>query len=245
MASFLYYFYEVNVMNCILSWINGSTITFINFLSKLEWGTVADWVSGIGSLGAIIFAYWQMNVRRKKEEKDIILANRPFFSFIKLQYLKIGKDHLWLIGEDDPKKINSAFEKVTETTREFKKDIFAYEFKNVSQALATNVVLKIEYQNEAKDKVIKTDYCNIGTCVVGNERAIMMPHSIMNEASTYSFRPKRLYLYFTTVDERAYCQRWIEEFDKFGNLCIARVDIIEVPKEEMPDEGKSNCWDIN
>lgn len=37
MASFLYYFYEVNVMNCILSWINGSTITFINFLSKLEW----------------------------------------------------------------------------------------------------------------------------------------------------------------------------------------------------------------
>lgn len=49
-----------------MSWING---TIIPFLSKLEWGTVADWVSGIGSLGAIIFAYWQMHVQKIKKRK--------------------------------------------------------------------------------------------------------------------------------------------------------------------------------
>ena len=59
-----------------MNWINGIIITFI---SKIEWGTVADWVSGIGSLGAVIVALWQIIMQRKKEEKDRKLANRPFF----------------------------------------------------------------------------------------------------------------------------------------------------------------------
>lgn len=59
-----------------MSLINGSTIILV---SKIDWGTVADWVSGIGSFGAVIVALWQIIIQRKKEEKDRKLANRPFF----------------------------------------------------------------------------------------------------------------------------------------------------------------------
>ena len=237
-----------------MSWIDGILITFI---SKLEWGTVADWVSGIGSLIAIAFAYWQIAEQRKEYEEDKkekasreILANRPFFSLMKLLYLKEGKDHLWLTGGDNNlEKINNILKKNSELKNgiseyEFKNGISAYEFKNVSQAIATNVVLKIEYQNEASDEVFKTDFCKIVSCVIGNERAIMLPHSILNEPSTYSYCPKNVYLYFTTIDDRAYRQKWTEKIDKSHRVEIEQVDIIEISKEEIPDEGSSSCMDM-
>lgn len=237
MASFLYYSFEVNVMNL----INGIIITFI---SKLEWGTVADWVSGIGSFGAVIVALWQIIMQRKKEEKDKILANRPFFSFMKLSYLTKHKDHLWTLIEDaSSQKIGNTFKNNSEY--EFKNGIHAYEFKNVSQAVATNVALKVEYQNKLTGNVIRTDYCNIETCVMGNERAIILPHSTMSDPSYFSLCPKRVNLYFSTIDDRVYRQRWIERIDKFNKMNIVLVDIMEVPKEEMPHGGACSCGDIN
>ena len=49
-----------------MSLINGSTIILV---SKIDWGTVADWVSGIGSFGAVIVALWQIIIQRKKRRK--------------------------------------------------------------------------------------------------------------------------------------------------------------------------------
>ena len=208
-------------------------------------GTIAEWVSGLGSLGAIVFAYWQMHVQRKQYEKDKILANRPFFSFIELFYLEEGKDYLWMINEDfDLGKMPNIFKKINEGRIDFENDIYAYRFKNVSRAVATNVVLKVEYQNKVNNKILKTDYCNIETCVVENEQVIMLPHSIMNEKSIYARCPKKIYLYFTTVDDRAYCQRWIEKIDKSVRIYAEPVDIKEVPIEEMPNEGASSCFGL-
>ena len=232
-----------------MNWIDGILITFI---SKLEWGTVADWVSGIGSLIAIAFAYLQIAEQRKEYEEDKkekirreILANRPFFSFMKLSYLTKNEVHLWTLMEDgSDEKIKSTFGKITKTARVFNKDIFAYEFKNVSQAIATKLVLKIEYLNEASDKILRTDYCYIGTCVIGNERAIILPHSIMNEPSTYANCPKKGYLYFTTIDDRAYCQRWIEQNYESSSLYQEQFDILEVSKEEIPTVGACSCKDM-
>ena len=216
-------------------------------------GTAADWASGIGSLGAIIVALMQMHVQmseyendKKEEINQRILSNRPFFSVIKKTYLTRKEDKLWTIIEDSGAiKINSLFKKTTVTIREFKDDIYVYEFKNVSQAVATNVVLKVEYQNKAKDKVLKTDYCNIGTCVMGNEKVIILPTSIMNKPSIYANCPKKNSLYFTTVDDRAYCQRWSEKFNKSGKLCIYPSDIEKVSKEEIPNTGVCNFANIS
>ena len=225
-------------MNCILSWINVSTIAFINFLSKLEWGTVADWVSGIGSLGAIIFAYWQMHMQRNKEKEDKKLANRPFFSLIKTFKVKNTKLHLWITDEDiDLEHTKHILGNINSHYTYFDDHIFAYEFKNVTQAVATNIALKVEYENIASDEALRTDYCNIRTCVVGNEQAIMLPHSIINGSNNYYFREKKISLFFTTIDDRAYCQSWVEKYDKSDTLCIEQVDIVEVPKEEVPNKG--------
>lgn len=235
-----------------MSLING---TIIIFLSKLDWGTVADWVSGFASMGAIVFAYWQIAEQRKEYKKDKtdeirreILANRPFFSLLKLFYLTKGKDHLYTLAEDrNDEKINDLFSESTDTYVDFKKGFCAYGFKNVSQAVATNVVLKIEYQSEANGKVLRTDYCNIGTCVIEKEQVIILPHSIMNESHTYAYCPKIIYLYFSTIDDRVYRQSWIEQYNELDGLYIESldyVDIKEVPFEEMPIEGITSRSDI-
>ena len=211
-----------------MNWINGIIITFI---SKIEWGTVADWVSGIGSLGAVIVALWQIIMQRKKEEKDRKLANRPFFSCMRKTYLEGSKDKLWLLPEDEDSVLSASFfKRKSKDVLNFKKKITAYEFTNVSKAVATSVVLKIEYQNRTRDKVLRTDYCKIKKCVMGNEEYIILPTSIINEPSTYADCPKDVYLYFTTIDDRAYCQRWIGKKSKLGS------NIKEIPKEEIPSK---------
>lgn len=70
---------------------------------------------------------------------------------------------------------------------------------------------------------------------MGNEKVIILPTSVINEPSTYASCPKNIYLYFTTIDDRAYCQRWIEKKSKLGSIRI-ETGIKEIPKEEIPDK---------
>lgn len=221
-------------------------------------GTAADWLSGIGSLCAIIFAYKQIDQQKKeydeqrkqydadKEEKtrQEILANRPFFSIVEQTQLKNRQDHLWLTDKDmqsiDTDKV---FEKPTLDYTYFKVHIFAYKLKNVSQAVANNVALKVEYQTKGTSEVTQTDYCNLRTCVGANEQAIILPHSIMSKPDTYSNYPKKIYLYFTSMDGREYCQRWTEKVVIKDSLCAEQVNIKETPIEEMTShEGCSRVY---
>ena len=219
----------------VLSSFLGATIVYL--IPKKNFGSIADWVSGIGALGAVIVALWQIIMQRKKEEKDRKLANRPFFSYERKTYLQESKDKLWLLPIDREHLLNGGFfKKETEHILSFTKKIKAPKFINVSKAVATSVVLKIEYQNRTRDKVLRTDYCKIRKCVMGNETVIILPTSIINEPSTYAGCPKNVYLYFTTIDDRAYCQRWIEKKSKLGSI-IMETDIKEIRKEEIPIKG--------
>ena len=210
---------------------------------KLDWGTVADWVSGFASIGAIVFAYIQIKMQREEYENDKTdemrrekLANQSFFSIVEQTQLKDGKDHLWLADEDCQSNPNKVLEKTTPDYTYFKGDFFAYKLKNVSQALATDVALKIEYQDKISDEILKTEYCNLRTCVGANEQAIILPHSIMNNPETYSHCPKKIYLYFTAIDDRTYCQRWIEKNTGYG-LCAEDAGIKETPIEKMTSQA--------
>lgn len=214
----------------VLSSFLGATIVYL--IPKKNFGSIADWVSGIGSCGAVIVALWQIIMQRKKEEKDRKLANRPFFSYVRKTFLQERKDKLWLLPKDKECVLSGGFfKKKSKYILDFKKKIGAYEFTNVSKAVATSIVLKIEYQNRTRDKVLRTDYCKIRKCVMGNEELIILPTSMINEPSTYAHCPKNVYLYFTTIDDRAYCQRWIGKKSKLGSI------IKEIPKEEIPIKG--------
>ena len=161
-------------------------------------------------------------------------------------YLEGSKDKLWLLPEDEDSVLSASFfKRKSKNVLNFKKKITAYEFTNVSKAVATSVVLKIEYQNRTRDKVLRTDYCKIKKCVMGNEDDIILPTSVINEPSTYADCPKDVYLYFTTIDDRAYCQRWIEKFNESNQLCIYPSDIEKVSKEEIPNKGVCNFANIS
>ena len=179
---------------------------------------------------------------KNKEEKDKILANRPFFSLIEKCELKNKEEYFWITDEDaEYINIDNVLKNTINYTY-FKGSIYGYEFKNVSQAVATNVVLKIEYQNGTRDKVLRTDYCNIRTCVGANEQAIILPHSIMNNPETYSHCPKKIYLYFKSFNNRVYCQSWNQKHTEYS-LCVEQIGIKEIPFEEMPDGG--GCTRVN
>ena len=223
--------------------VGGAICMALNGYKNL--GTVADWVSGIGSCGAVIVALWQIIAQRNKEEKDKKLANRPFFSLMGQLYLQ--RNHkLWLLPKD--KKIirkNDFFDVTEPKLVKFKNKIRVFEFKNVSQAVATNVALKIEYQNKATGEVLGTDYYRLETCVMKNEKIFFLPHSILHKPYTYSYCNKSIDLYFTTIDDRAYHQKWIEKYDKSDSQGIKQVNIEEVPIEEMPSGAKCSNLFIN
>ena len=222
-----------------MNWINGILITFI---SKLEWGTVADWVSGIGSLLAIAFAYWKMIEQRNKEEEDRIFANQPIFSFYKQTFVKRKTDKIWTsvkYSEDSLKDfIKPTNEK--DTTVHFKNDIYACCFKNITQAAATSLTLKIEYQDKNTGKPEKVDCCTIGTCVDGKETAIILPDSIIHETTKYAEFQKKFFLYISAIDGNAYCQCWTEIKDKSRNYYPQEESIKKIKRESIPKENISN-----
>lgn len=232
MAIFLYYCVEVNVM----SWINGILITFI---SKLEWGTVADWVSGIGSCGAVIVALWQITVQRKK---DSILANRPLFSLYKRTFITRGNDDIWTLVKDSGYSLNDFIKTPNkkDSTLQFKNGIYAYFFRNITQSAATSLTLKIEYQNKNTGKTKKIDCCSIETCVDGKETAIILPDSIIHETTEYAVCPKKIFLYFSSIDGNAFCQCWTEIEEKPGIYHFQEESIKKIKKESIPKENICN-----
>ena len=91
MASFLYYCVEVNWMKWLKKYWWYFVISFSSSfvggiicitITNKNIGSLADWVSGIGSLIAIAFAYWKNAEQRKEYDEDkskLKLSKRPLF----------------------------------------------------------------------------------------------------------------------------------------------------------------------
>lgn len=85
-------------------------------LTGIEWGNVADWVSGIGSIGAILAVWWQsrqeknlLKLQLQNEKEQLFQQRRQLF---KINTVKLGfsKKNFYLpidntIGISDLKKI--------------------------------------------------------------------------------------------------------------------------------------------
>lgn len=251
MASFLYYCVEVTWMKWLKKYWWYIVISFSSSfvggiicitITNKNIGSLADWVSGIGSLLAIAFAYWKMIEQRNKEEEDRIFANQPIFSFYKQTFVKRKTDKIWTsvkYSEDSLKDfIKPTNEK--DTTVHFKNDIYACCFKNITQAAATSLTLKIEYQDKNTGKPEKVDCCTIGTCVDGKETAIILPDSIIHETTKYAEFQKKFFLYISAIDGNAYCQCWTEIKDKSRNYYPQEESIKKIKRESIPKENISN-----
>ena len=87
-------------------------MNFNDFWYWLSNGTGAEWISSIGALVAIVFAYWQIYEQRKEYENDRReekvekrLSNRPFFTVIQkniifffIRKIEIKRKYLFLKG---------------------------------------------------------------------------------------------------------------------------------------------------
>lgn len=219
-----------------LSSVLGAALVYL--IPKKNFGSIADCVSGIGALGAIVVAFWQIAEQRKKEENDKILANKPIFSLYKRTFVNRKTDNVWALPKDCGEAVKLFIEQANEQdkTVHFKKDIYAYFFKNITQAAATSVTLKIEYQNKNTGETDRTDYCTIETCVDGKETAIILPDSIIRQTTEYAVCPKKIFLYFSTIDGDAYCQRWTE-IEESGIYHFQEEDTDKIKKKDIPKKG--------
>lgn len=232
----------------ILGGIFGAAVSLFIWRQK-SLGTIAEWVSGLCSFGAIIFAYKQIKEQREEYEEDKkeelnkkILDNRPFFTAYKRRYLLRKKEVLWILVEDFKENviksiIDPSIDKLSDYVN-FKNDINIYIFKNVTMAAATSITLKIEYKNDGETE--KTDFCDIETCVDGKEQVIILPHSILSEPEKYVYCQKKISLYFSTIDDRVYCQNWTEKEEKPGKFYMQTGDLVEISERNMPKKGACN-----
>ncbi|MCT6889495.1 hypothetical protein [Lactobacillus sp. wkB8] len=82
-------------------------MNFNDFWYWLSNGTGAEWISSIGALVAIVFAYWQIYEQRKEYENDRReekvekrLSNRPFFTVIQKNIIQEEKEVVWVNTDD-------------------------------------------------------------------------------------------------------------------------------------------------
>lgn len=227
-----------------LSSVLGAALVYL--IPKKNFGSLADCVSGIGSLGAIVVAFWQIAEQREKEEKDKILANKPIFSLYKRKFVKRETDSVWTLPEYCGEALKPFIEQAEEKdkTVHFKDNIYAYFFKNITQAAATSVTLKIEYQNKNTGETDQTDYCTIETCVDGKETAIILPDSIICQTEEYAVCPKKIFLYFSTIDGDAYYQSWTE-IEESGTYHFQEKGTYEIKKKDIPRKGICSFTDFS
>lgn len=273
--------YEVNVMNWIKKYggyiliifiiIFGGAIernafrnfgdAFYMFIKHIKnWGTVADWVSGVGSLFAIAFAYWQIREQRKqiseqireyeidkKREKELEkLHNRPFFSLEKKTNLTHGLNIVWTDIEYAA-EICDSFEEIDENDGRLwyysvKKQGYMYDFKNISANSAINLSLAISYIDSSLEETINNkDVITLYRGVIQNESiTFMAPTMIRDNEKAMWKSDKKISLYFASVDGEWYRQDWLDErskkikndfvSSKIEYQGIERIDATEVPK---------------
>lgn len=267
-ASFLYYCFEVNVMNWIkkygwfifIAFVAGMLgNTFCTFIEHVKnWGSVADWVSGIGSLIAITFAYWQIIEQKKEYEndkkikrEDDILKNRAFFDVRKSTYVVKNKDIVWISIEDKKNKkvLECIYKKYNDEKAEKDKkaenikytlanNSYVYVFRNITKASAYSFTLKIEYKVNEESEY---DYIQSNIGIMSGEEICILPSKLINEPSKYANCQKKLSIYFESMDKKVYYQTWEEKnmAPKNDIIDFEFDGITTIKKSEKPKEGHS------
>lgn len=257
MASFLYYFFEVNEMRkwvkqygwyvaiSMLGGILGAVFSLFIWHQK-NLGTIAEWVSGLGSLGAIIFAYKQIDEQRREYNEKQELDNRPYFSLSKQTSLGKSKTKVWLEIKD-ALKISYMFEPVYNNLGQlwFKKvfnDGYMYELTNLSNNSAANLILEVTYFINTKNKnreEIKDIICPDIPVMKGESILFMTDTMIINSEKALYDSEKVISFYFMSGYGNYYVQSWKEnktekvekDFTKANlkYLGIKKIDESEVP----------------
>lgn len=209
-------------------------------------GTLAEWVSGLGSLGAIIFAYKQIDEQRKEYNEKQELDNRPYFSLSKQSSLGKNKTKIWLEIKGGL-KISNMFKPVYNPLGEiwFKEvinDGYMYKMTNLSNNSAANLILEVTYFINNKNKnreEVKDTICPDIPVMKGESILFMTDTMILSSKKALYDSEKKISLYFMSGYGNYYVQSWkenkTEKVEKYFTkakltfLGIKKIDESEVP----------------
>ena len=151
-------------------------------------GTLADWVSGIGSVVAIVFAYLQIREQRdeyeddKKHQKEIAqINNKPLFEVYISNILNSSDETFFFPAE----KLGKENEESLFTFRELSNQYylldlkFFYCIKSVKDCTAINPTLVITYESP-NHKEIDQDIIHADTIIRGGKEVRFLTKKILN-----------------------------------------------------------------
>ena len=227
-----------SVITLVFSFL-GAALVFS--VAKKNFGSTADWFSVFGSIGAILFAYWQIleqkaeykNDKNDSKEKEK-LSNRACFTMVNTIYVK-QKGEIVYDGEARPPLgfFRYNFQK---NIYEVNKKCNLFKIKNSSNANAINCIFKVKYDNG------KSDILNFEDLRPGNEKTIIPGQIIKrDDARPIPLHINSIEIYFTSIRNEYYVQRWNEKIDYQGRKVINmfKSQITDLTEEYKIDDNYS------
>lgn len=206
-----------SVITLVFSFL-GAALVFS--VAKKNFGSTADWFSVFGSIGAILFAYWQILEQKaeykndkndsKKKEK---LSNRACFTMVNAIYVEQKGEIVYDRSVIPPTNFFSydSQQKIYKVN----KDCDLYRIKNSSDANAINCIFKVEYSDGTNDIL------NFEDLRPGSEKTIIPAKIIKSKnATTVPQTVNNIEIYFTSIRNEHYVQRWNEKIDYQGRKVI-------------------------
>lgn len=247
------------ILISVISAILGGIIC-INIYNK-NLGSLADWASVIGSFGAIIFAYRQINLQQKgldeqqaqldeqqkeyeQDKRETVkkeeLSYRPFFSLDYCYFFDNDKSYLVFSAEYDEFPNEKIF-KTDKNTKICKgkndrcivrDDKTIFLVENVSKNAAVNIYFRVYYSDGTKE--------NIYNSVIKSNSGDYFVNSKMIESPNGGSRKdrldemKKIELYFDSLRGEHYRQIW--DIDS-NNINLSKFRIEQVPETKIPKEN--------
>lgn len=210
-----------------LSSFLGAAIVYL--IPKNNFGSIADWVSGIGSLGAIIVALWQIyeqkneykNDRNNEKEKEKF-SNRAYFTITYSNHVYEKEE---IVYNNKYRPIRNFFE-----YRSDKKIFYTngamnlIRIKNCSNANAINCFFKVEYNDNS------SDILSFENLEPGGKKTIIADKIIDEPSSDMPQLINAVEIHFDSIRNEHYVQHW-DKKEKHNILDLSDSEINDVEKE--------------
>ena len=211
-------------------------------------GSLADWVSGIGSLIAIAFAYWQIAEQRKEYEEDkrqLKLSKRPLLEIYTSNILNNSDETFFLAAEQIKRKQSKHYFTFDKKNNRFllindKNYKFFFRIKNVSNYAAINPTLAITYKYAGLER---KDTIHADTIVQSGKEAKFLTNVVVDDKEINLNRAdKEIELYFMSTDGNYYKQTFkqhkkmiiLNDGTAPDQITFESENIEEIKKNEIP-----------
>ena len=188
--------------------------------AKKNFGSTADWFSAVGSLAAILFAYFQNSEQRYEYEEDkrqLKLSKRSFFAISTGNILNKSDETFFLAAEQIKRKQSKHYFTFDKENNRFllindKNYKFFFRIKNVSNYAAINPTLAITYKYAGLER---KDTIHADTIVQSGKEAKFLTNVVIGDKKINPDKKidlnradKEIELYFMSSDGYYYKQKF-------------------------------------